>query len=137
MKLPSGKIINLTDPIVPGGNFSWHEALWSNTAGYHQEPGSLLIEQNIIRTAQEMQKIRKLLGDRPIRVNSWYRNPAVNQLVGGEPNSVHLKGLAVDFVHPVYSPLQIRAKLDAQHGGGLGTYATFTHIDWRGHRARW
>lgn len=137
MILPSGKKVFFVDLIIPNGNFTWKEALWSDTAGYAQEPANLVIEQNIIRAAQEMQKIREILGNFPLTVTSWYRNPIVNKLVGGEINSVHTKGLAVDFVHPVYSPLQIHAKLNDQHSGGMGTYKNFTHIDWRGYKVRW
>lgn len=33
----------------------------------------------------------------PIRVNSGYRSPVVNRIVGGAPTSQHLKGMAADI----------------------------------------
>lgn len=56
---------------------------------------------NVLRTAQGMEDIRKLLGS-PIFVSSWYRSKLLNSLIGGAANSQHTKGQAVDFVCPGY-----------------------------------
>jgi hypothetical protein len=40
---------------------------------------------------------RKLKGT--IVINSWYRSPELNQMVGGVPNSKHLEGKAIDFTY--------------------------------------
>lgn len=66
------------------------------------------IIDNLTVTANGMEAVRHLLGDRPIHVNSGYRCPAVNKAVGGVPNSAHLTGFAVDFVCPEFgTPLEI------------------------------
>lgn len=51
---------------------------------------------NVQIMASYMEKVRDLL-QRPIKVNSWFRSPALNKAVGGVHTSAHLKGLAVDF----------------------------------------
>ena len=43
--------------------------------------------------------IRAILG-KPIIINSWYRDEQHNARVGGEPNSQHLSGQAVDIKAP-------------------------------------
>ena len=48
-------------------------------------------------TAERMEGVRRLLGDRVISVSSGYRCPALNKAVGGARNSAHLTGHAVDF----------------------------------------
>lgn len=40
--------------------------------------------------------LRELWG-KPLRVNSGYRCPELNRLVGGSPNSSHMSGCAVDI----------------------------------------
>lgn len=40
--------------------------------------------------------VRRLYG-KPITVNSGYRSPALNRMVGGKPNSQHLRGQAADI----------------------------------------
>lgn len=52
---------------------------------------------NLKTTAARMEEVRRLLGGKPIRVTSAYRNPAVNRAVGGVSNSDHALGWAVDF----------------------------------------
>ena len=62
---------------------------------------------NVLRTAQGMEDIRKLLGS-PIFVSSWYRSKLLNSLIGGAVNSQHTKGQAVDFVCPGYgTPFEV------------------------------
>lgn len=52
---------------------------------------------NLRQTAERMEQVRRLLGDRVITVSSGYRSPAVNKAVGGGRTSAHLQGRAVDF----------------------------------------
>jgi hypothetical protein len=61
-----------------------------------------------------MEKIRTLLHDNPITITSAFRSEALNQAVGGVPNSAHRLGLAADFVSPGFgTPKQIAALISA------------------------
>ena len=63
---------------------------------------------NIQRTAEVMEQVRAMLGNKPILVSSGYRSPQVNAAVGGAKTSAHVQGLAVDFSCPGFgTPLQI------------------------------
>lgn len=54
-----------------------------------------------------MEEVRALLGH-PIIVKSGYRSPTVNKIVGGVPDSAHIRGRAVDFICPDYgSPYEV------------------------------
>ena len=55
------------------------------------------VVETLKETAEHMERVRRLLGDRPITVSSGYRSPAVNRAVGGARKSAHLTGHAVDF----------------------------------------
>lgn len=64
--------------------------------------------RNIQRTAEVMESVRTILGDKPILISSGYRCPQVNAAVGGAKTSAHVHGLAVDFSCPGFgTPLQI------------------------------
>lgn len=63
---------------------------------------------NVQRTAETMELVRKLLGNRPVLISSGYRSPEVNRAVGGASSSAHMTGLAVDFTVPGFgSPIEI------------------------------
>ena len=47
-------------------------------------------------TAYTLEEIRRVL-DVPMKVNSGFRNIALNKAVGGSPTSGHTKGLCADF----------------------------------------
>jgi zinc D-Ala-D-Ala carboxypeptidase len=57
---------------------------------------------NLGLVALVMEKIRMLLGNRPIVVHSGYRAVKVNEAVGGVATSAHCRGLACDFVCPTF-----------------------------------
>ncbi|HEY9888825.1 MAG TPA: D-Ala-D-Ala carboxypeptidase family metallohydrolase [Candidatus Obscuribacterales bacterium] len=122
-------------PIIAGGHFTWGQA----THGGTRLPASAAVVYGIIRIAEAMEEVRTLLGDRPITVTSWYRDPATNLRVGGTSHSRHIHGDAVNFVVADYAPNDVYAQLDPWWGarGGLATATQFTHIDARGYRARW
>lgn len=121
--------------IYEGSKFTWEEA----TKNWQRNPSTVQQKNNIIKLARYMDDVRELLGNRPIIPTSWYRDPLTNKRVGGVSNSIHLTGLAIDFVVVGMDARTVQAKLENFHGdrGGLGKYSNFTHLDLRGYRARW
>lgn len=67
----------------------------------------------LIKTAQRMEEVRRLLGNHPISITSGYRSLAVNTLVGGSKTSAHMTGHAVDFTCPGFgTPAKVAAHLE-------------------------
>ncbi|MEM6840431.1 MAG: D-Ala-D-Ala carboxypeptidase family metallohydrolase [Cyanobacteria bacterium P01_C01_bin.120] len=122
------------------GNFTWGEAVHANPAtGFYRRPTSASVVYGILNIARILEDIRRRYDNRPIQINSWYRDPATNAAVGGASQSRHIAGDAVDFVVPGIHPYDVFADLDLWWGsrGGLASSTVFTHIDMRGYRARW
>jgi len=83
---------------------------WAARAGILNEPGPVELD-NLKRMAATMEIVRYALGC-PVIVTSGYRCPEVNRHVGGASSSMHVQGLAADFIAPGYgSPFQIAQKL--------------------------
>lgn len=103
-------------------HFNLHEATYSAKAislELDNQPNERELE-TIKITAAKMELVRKVLGNRPIIVTSWFRSPKLNQAVGGSPTSQHQRGEAVDFKCPRFgSPRAICLKL-MQHREELG-----------------
>lgn len=135
LQLPDGSAVELQQPILPGGHFTWAEATHNGS----RVPATVEVVANIRRIAAALREVRHRLGDEPLRVTSWYRPPQVNRMVGGSPNSRHIQGDAVDFAHPRLSPREVYERLNAwwNDRGGLAYGAGFVHIDARGYQARW
>ena len=92
---------------------------------------------NVQRLMKELERVRAVWGV-PIVVNSGYRTASYNQGCGRAKGSQHLTANAADIQVQGVSPSAVYAQLDALYPNqGLGKYATFTHLDLRGHRARW
>lgn len=85
-----------------------------------------------------LEKGRAHFGKR-ITVNSGYRTPTYNKKVDGAKNSQHLYGAAADIVVEGVKPSEVYKYFDGlmKGCGGVGKYATFTHIDCRNKKARW
>lgn len=128
---------------------------WSRTCGSIRNsapPQSLW--NNLGRTLKVLDRLRDEIGH-PIRITSSYRDPDYNasSCVGGEPNSQHSAGKALDFVAAGGTPDQWGAKLKSYRGqtftlpgvgsfvfrGGVGIYQSrnFVHLDTRGTDADW
>ena len=91
--------------------FSLSELTRSSTAarlGIDNVPKGEALE-NLHATANYMLKVRKLLGNKPITVNSGYRSPELNKHIPGSSNtSAHTLGWAVDFTCKAFgTPLEI------------------------------
>ena len=86
--------------------------------------------------AGRLEEARKLLGNKPIKINSGYRTKEHNAEVGGVRTSFHLRGMAADIEVDGITPKQVQNKLK-DWNGGMGCYTTFTHLDTRLYKARW
>ena len=85
-----------------------------------------------------LEKIRSHFGGRNLIIHSGYRSPEHNKVVGGKPRSKHLYGLAADFHVEGVSPYEVFKYCDKMFwNSGVGEYRSFTHLDMRGHHARW
>lgn len=85
-------------------HYTSEEATQSSTAtarGISNIPNESTLSV-LTKTAVGMERVRALLGNKPITVHSWYRSPALNLAVGGVHSSQHLTGEAVDFVCPTF-----------------------------------
>jgi hypothetical protein len=135
----SNELIKAKTKYGKPGNFTWGEALHVQSNGRYRRPANSGVVYNILKVNDVLEEIRHMYGDRPMQINSWYRDPATNAAVGGASMSRHLSGDAVDFIFPGISPFDVYARLDPWWGskGGLASATSFTHIDVRGYRARW
>jgi hypothetical protein len=85
-------------------HFTLEELSFSEAAarrGVDNTPPPVVIV-NLSLVATVMERIRTLLGDRPIVAHSGYRSAEVNRAVGGVETSAHCHGLACDFVCPAF-----------------------------------
>ena len=76
---------------------------------------------------------------KPVYINSAYRNPAYNAMIGGAKRSMHMYGMAADIHINGVTPKQIAeyANTLMPDRGGIGIYDSFCHIDVRATKARW
>lgn len=80
-------------------NFHLSEFTKSQTAsryGIDNTPTKEIIDNLKLLCEKVLQPIRDAWG-MPVIISSGYRSKIVNQRVGGDPNSQHLKGQAADF----------------------------------------
>jgi hypothetical protein len=98
-------------------HFTLAEFTTSNTAARKGIPNVAPPEifDTLVLTADRMEKVRALLGNKPIRILSGYRSPAVNKAVGGSKNSAHMTGHAVDFICPEFGSAAKVAKFLSLH----------------------
>lgn len=85
-----------------------------------------------------LQKIREHFG-KSVTITSAYRTPTKNKACGGATYSQHLYGRAADVKISGVAPKKVAAYAETllKNKGGIGIYATFTHIDVRATKARW
>ena len=102
----------MTPPLQLSPNFTLDEAVTTQVRGVDNYPPKQILAV-MAHTALRMEEVRKILG-KPIYVNSWYRNQAVNLAVGGSKKSAHMEGRAVDFICPLYgTPWEVCKRLEA------------------------
>ena len=118
-------------------HFTISELLHSATALKHKlwNGAPKEAEENLRALVDEvLDPLREAYG-RPIRVTSGYRCPKLNRLVGGSPNSQHMRGEAAD-IRPVIgneADLPELARILIANGkfDQLILYPTFIHVSYK------
>lgn len=90
-----------------------------------------LERENLERLAEFLEEVRAAVGDRPVVVNSAFRCKAVNDAIGGRPNSQHLSGCAADLRVPGLTPDQVVKKIRAAglpYDQLIREFDTWTHV---------
>lgn len=114
-------------------NFSMSELIYSDTAIQHNinnMPDIKALDCLLDLIFYCLQPIRDEL-KKPMIITSGFRNSQVNKLVGGKPNSQHLKGQAADFI---ISGMPVNQVIDKIKASGiefdqlLNEYNKWTHI---------
>jgi uncharacterized protein YcbK (DUF882 family) len=114
-------------------NFTLAELTASETAarnGLDNTPGPIAY-QNLVRLANFLEEVKKVLGGKPIMINSAYRGPEVNKHVGGSKNSQHMVGCAADIRVPGMSPNEVCKAIVAselQYDQLIREFDSWTHI---------
>lgn len=99
---------------------------------------------NLQRLMDKLEELRAYIGNKPITIASGYRSPEYNEMLrkkdpnGVAKNSQHLYATAADIKVAGMKPSEVQKAADKIFAdGGMGKYSSFTHVDVRGHRARW
>lgn len=85
-----------------------------------------------------LQKIREHF-NKPVVINSGYRNAAYNKKVGGASRSQHIYGKAADICISGVDPLEIAryAESECELIKGIGLYTWGVHVDTRTNAYKW
>ena len=90
-------------------HFSLEELTHSDVAvrnGWDNSPDDA-IQTNLMRLAEFLEKVKVVLGNKPIMINSAYRSKQVNDAVGSKDTSQHRLGCAADIRVPGMTPDQV------------------------------
>jgi len=85
-----------------------------------------------VQLAKYLEEVRARCGNKPLHLNSVYRTPSYNRLIGGASNSAHIRGLAADIARPKgVRQEELRRHVRAVFPAGVGNYPSqnFVHGD--------
>jgi hypothetical protein len=90
-------------------HFSLEEMTHSDVAvrnGWDNSPDDAA-QANLTRLAEFLERVKVLLDNKPIMINSAYRSKQVNDAVGSKDSSQHRSGCAADIRVPGMTPDQV------------------------------
>ena len=98
--------------------------------GWRNEPDEREIK-NLQRLAALLERVKTVLGGKPILINSAYRCKLVNDAVGSKDTSQHRIGCAADIRVPSMKPKDVVkaiAASDIEYDQVIVEFDTWTHI---------
>lgn len=114
----------LLNPKKMSVHFTLQEMQRSYTASKHNISNIANDQQkrNLIKLCSMLEVIRYNLGNRAIKVNSGFRCPQLNKIVGGVEHSRHMDGKAADIYLPYNTDEEITKLLTDMRQKGLLRY---------------
>jgi uncharacterized protein YcbK (DUF882 family) len=115
-------------------NVSEHFTLEELTHTDHREFDNTPNEQeraNLGRLATMLERVKEVLGGKPIMINSAFRSKAVNDAVGSKDTSQHRIGCAADIRVPGMTPDEVVKAIIASDIGYdqiIREFNSWTHI---------
>ena len=86
---------------------------------------------NLSRLAAFLEEVKKVLGDKPIIVNSAFRSESVNTAVGSKNTSDHRRGCAADLRVPGMTPDEVTKAIiasDLPYQQVIREFDRWTHV---------
>lgn len=86
---------------------------------------------NLKRLAEFLEKVKTVVGGKPIMVNSAFRSKAVNDAVGSKDSSQHRRGCAADIRVPGMTPDEVVKAIIAAnlgHDQVIREFNAWTHV---------
>ena len=111
-------------------NFTLEELTITSHREFDNTPNADQIN-NLQRVAELLEQVKKVLGGKPIMVNSGFRSLQVNAAVGSKPTSQHCLGCAADIRVPGMTPDQVvKAIIESniQYDQLIREFDSWTHI---------
>lgn len=115
-------------------NFSYHEFTQSDTAERYQIPNDVTttevrdsLKSLVLNCLQPLRDAWK----EPLHINSGYRCPQLNSLIGGAPTSQHVKGEAADVKASSPYELALCALAHQIPFDQMILYPTFVHFSYK------
>ena len=127
------------DDVFITPNFRWCE--FESTGDGVAVPK--IYRANVRALCQQLEIVRRILGNRRIKIVSGWRSVWWNQRLGGYEFSAHKEGLAADFTVEGLQPSSVRRLMESLmergelYDGGLGRMSQFTHYDIAQQHERW
>ena len=111
-------------------NFSLEELTVTDHREFNNEPNDLE-KNNLRRLAELLEQVKRLLGGKPIMVNSAFRSKQINDLVGSKDTSQHRVGCAADIRVPGMTPNDVVKAIiasDIPYDQIIREFDRWTHI---------
>jgi len=87
-------------------NFTLEELTHTDHREFDNEPNESEI-QNLMRLANFLEEVKRVLGGKSVIINSAFRSKQVNDAVGSKDSSQHRIGCAADLRIPEMTPDQV------------------------------
>ena len=111
-------------------NFSLEELTHTEHREFDNTPNDEELA-NLCRLAEFLEEVKKLLGGKPIIVNSAFRSADVNRAVGSKDSSQHRRGCAADIRVPSMTPDEVVKAIvnsDLEYDQVIREFDRWTHV---------